>query len=104
MQLGAGGGHPIAAAKLVYGEAGLSGMYAGLSAAITRQAVYTTFRVGLYDWLRVRRENGTERVTTRSGVHACVGACFACMGMWVGGWIGEREEAKKCVWGGGRGS
>ncbi|CAM9680094.1 unnamed protein product [Pylaiella littoralis] len=52
MQLGAGGGRPLAAAKLVYGEAGLSGMYAGLSAAITRQAVYTTFRVGLYDWLR----------------------------------------------------
>lgn len=54
MQLGAGGGHPVAAAKLVYGEAGLRGMYAGLSAAVTRQAVYTTLRVGLYDWIRVR--------------------------------------------------
>eukprot|EP00752_Nemacystus_decipiens_P009296 g8307.t1 len=52
MQLGAGGGRPVAAAKLVYGEAGLRGMYAGLSAAVTRQAVYTTLRVGLYDWIR----------------------------------------------------
>lgn len=57
MQLGAGGGNPVKAAKLVYGEAGMPGMYAGLSAAITRQAVYTTLRVGLYDWLRVREEN-----------------------------------------------
>lgn len=54
MQLGAGGGHPVKAAKLVYGESGFGGMYAGLSAAITRQAVYTTLRVGLYDWIRVR--------------------------------------------------
>ncbi|CAM9696165.1 unnamed protein product [Ectocarpus sp. 13 AM-2016] len=52
MQLGAGAGHPMAAAKLVYGESGLRGMYAGLSAAVTRQAVYTTLRVGLYDWIR----------------------------------------------------
>ncbi|CAM9469640.1 unnamed protein product [Scytosiphon promiscuus] len=52
MQLGAGGGNPVAAAKLVYGESGMGGMYAGLSAAVTRQAVYTTLRVGLYDWLR----------------------------------------------------
>lgn len=58
MQLGAGGGNPVAAAKLVYGEAGLKGMYAGLSAAVTRQAVYTTLRVGLYDWIRVRRGRG----------------------------------------------
>lgn len=56
MQLGAGAGHPMAAAKLVYGESGLRGMYAGLSAAVTRQAVYTTLRVGLYDWIRVRGE------------------------------------------------
>lgn len=62
MQLGAGGGHPVAAAKLVYGEAGLRGMYAGLSAAVTRQAVYTTLRVGLYDWIRVR-----ERSRRREG-------------------------------------
>lgn len=54
MQLGAGGGNPVAAAKLVYGESGMTGMYAGLSAAVTRQAVYTTLRVGLYDWIRVR--------------------------------------------------
>ena len=54
MQLGAGGVNPVAAAKLVYGESGMSGMYAGLSAAVTRQAVYTTLRVGLYDWIRVR--------------------------------------------------
>lgn len=58
MQLGAGGGQPVAAAKLVYGEAGLRGMYAGLSAAVTRQAVYTTLRVGLYDWIRVRGAGG----------------------------------------------
>lgn len=81
MQLGAGGGRPLAAAKLVYGEAGLSGMYAGLSAAITRQAVYTTFRVGLYDWLRVRKTGGerTDRVCVRVSLHACMrartGAC-----------------------------
>lgn len=54
MQLGAGGGSPIKAATLVYRESGMSGMYAGLSAAVTRQAVYTTLRVGLYDWIRVR--------------------------------------------------
>lgn len=54
MQLGAGGASPVAAAKLVYGESGMRGMYAGLSAAITRQCVYTTLRVGLYDWIRVR--------------------------------------------------
>lgn len=53
MQLGAGSGSPVKAARLVFKEAGLPGMYAGLSAAITRQAVYTTLRVGLYDWIRV---------------------------------------------------
>lgn len=56
MQLGAGGGNPMKAAKLVYGESGMTGMYAGLSAAVTRQAVYTTLRVGLYDWIRVRTQ------------------------------------------------
>ncbi|CAN0541581.1 unnamed protein product, partial [Scytosiphon promiscuus] len=54
MQLCAGGGNPVASAKLVYGESGMTGIYAGLSAAVTRQAVYTTLRVGLYDWIRVR--------------------------------------------------
>lgn len=52
MQLGVGSGSPVAAAKLVYNEAGIRGMYAGLSAAVTRQCVYTTLRVGLYDWIR----------------------------------------------------
>lgn len=56
MQLGAGSGNPMKAAKLVYGESGMTGMYAGLSAAVTRQAVYTTLRVGLYDWIRVRTQ------------------------------------------------
>lgn len=64
MQLGAGGGSPVAAAKLVYNEAGIRGMYAGLSAAITRQCVYTTLRVGLYDWIRVREKPVTGRGTT----------------------------------------
>lgn len=41
---------------MVYQEAGIRGLYAGLSAAVTRQAVYTTLRVGLYDWIRVRRD------------------------------------------------
>lgn len=59
MQLGAGGGYPVKAAKLIFAESGMSGMYAGLSAAISRQAVYTTLRVGLYDWIRVRRVQET---------------------------------------------
>ncbi|CAM9505873.1 unnamed protein product [Ascophyllum nodosum] len=54
LQLGAAGGSPFKAARLVYKESGLPGFYAGLSAAITRQAVYTTLRVGLYDWIRDR--------------------------------------------------
>lgn len=45
------------AAGMVYKEAGFRGLYAGLSAAVTRQAVYTTLRVGLYDWIRVSWSN-----------------------------------------------
>lgn len=61
MQLGAGGGDPVKAARMIYSEAGFSGMYAGLSAAVTRQAVYTTLRVGLYDWIRVRHAGWRKR-------------------------------------------
>lgn len=53
MQLGTGTKSPFKAAGMVYKEAGVRGLYAGLSAAVTRQAVYTTLRVGLYDWIRV---------------------------------------------------
>lgn len=63
MQLGTGAGSPVRAAKIVYKEAGWKGMYAGLSAAITRQCVYTTLRVGLYDWIRVRPSD-TRRLRT----------------------------------------
>lgn len=68
MQLGVGSGSPVAAAKLVYNEAGIRGMYAGLSAAVTRQCVYTTLRVGLYDWIRVREKPMTGRDKTDAAV------------------------------------
>eukprot|EP00904_Undaria_pinnatifida_P007258 jgi/Undpi1/3662/HiC_scaffold_16.g07032.m1 len=84
MQLGAGGGNPMKAAKLVYGESGMTGMYAGLSAAVTRQAVYTTLRVGLYDWIRdavVSRfvKPADMNVFYRAGVGLTAGAIASFM-------------------------
>ncbi|CAM9721599.1 unnamed protein product, partial [Phaeothamnion confervicola] len=40
---------PIAVARQIKKEAGVAGLYAGLSAALALQACYTTLRLGLYD-------------------------------------------------------
>jgi solute carrier family 25 oxoglutarate transporter 11 len=39
---------PLAVAKRVVAENGIKGLYAGLSAALLRQAVYGTARLGLH--------------------------------------------------------
>ncbi len=43
---------PIATMRGIYASGGVSALYAGLSAALARQAVYTTARLGLYDVIR----------------------------------------------------
>jgi len=52
--LGSAGGKTtaVSAFKEIYSKQGISGLYAGLSAAVTRQAVYTTFRLGLFDVIK----------------------------------------------------
>lgn len=45
---------PFDAARRVAATEGLSGLYAGLTAALTRQVTYTTLRLGLYGSLRER--------------------------------------------------
>eukprot|EP00953_Heterococcus_sp_UTEX-ZZ885_P009218 5455-Heterococcus_DN1.PRE.1 len=50
---GAGSG-AVSAAREVVKSQGIRGLYAGLSAAITRQAVYTTARLGLYDIIKAK--------------------------------------------------
>lgn len=43
---------PLAAARTIVRNEGISALYSGLSAALSRQAVYTTLRLGLYETLR----------------------------------------------------
>ncbi|CAM9732075.1 unnamed protein product [Discosporangium mesarthrocarpum] len=52
MVLGGGKSNPVKAMRTIVQEKGFPGLYAGLSAAVMRQAVYTTLRLGLYDWIR----------------------------------------------------
>jgi len=51
---------PVSVAKSIFQKEGASAMYTGLSAALTRQIVYTGSRMGLYDTL-------CERAKERSG-------------------------------------
>ncbi|CAM9361231.1 unnamed protein product [Choristocarpus tenellus] len=84
MQLGDGGKKPMAALKVVFQERGFPGLYAGLSAAITRQAVYTTLRLGLYDFLRdhvvgAKVKPADVNVLHRAGVGLAAGGIASFM-------------------------
>ena len=47
----AGGGNPLRVASSIVAKEGLTALYAGLSAAVLRQATYTTSRLGLFQVL-----------------------------------------------------
>jgi solute carrier family 25 oxoglutarate transporter 11 len=53
----------ITAFREILKSQGVSGLYAGLSAAITRQAVYTTSRLGLYDIIKASIVPADQPVT-----------------------------------------
>ncbi len=54
---------PIATMRGIYASGGVPALYAGLSAAMARQAVYTTARLGLYDVIRPIIVTEGENVT-----------------------------------------
>lgn len=43
--------NPFAVAKNIIANSGVKGFYAGLDAALLRQIVYGTIRMGLYKWM-----------------------------------------------------
>lgn len=53
---------PFVVAREIHATAGIKGFYAGLDAALMRQAVYATARLGLYfnmsEWVKVNRNKG----------------------------------------------
>lgn len=74
---GAAGGAPrysgvLHAVSTISRTEGLSAMYSGLSAALTRQVTYTTLRLGLYSSLRDARA-GAEQRTLSMGEKFAVG-------------------------------
>ncbi len=66
----------IPAMREVFASGGVPALYAGLSAAMARQAVYTTARLGLYDVIRplIVKEGETVTVWHRAATGLAAGA------------------------------
>lgn len=80
MQLSSHGGGThyrgvLDAVQTISKKEGVSAMYSGLSAALTRQVTYTTLRLGLYASLRERvaDENGKVSMAAKFGVGTAAG-------------------------------
>lgn len=88
IQLGseAGGStSPFVVAKELYADGGAKGFYKGLSAALLRQAVYGTLRLGLYfnftEWIKVNKNNGENlSALQRAGASLAAGAIGSFVG------------------------
>lgn len=61
---------------------GVSGLYKGLSAALMRQATYSTTRFGVYDAIKDRLEQGGRKLNTleKFGSAMFAGACGGVAG------------------------
>lgn len=64
----------VSVGQAIVHKEGASALYSGLSAALARQAVYTTLRLGLYDSLK-------ERLPDNSGVAGKLGAGLVAGGI-----------------------
>lgn len=80
MQLSSNGGSAqyrgvVHAVQTISRQEGVSAMYSGLSAALTRQVTYTTLRLGLYASFRDRMadEQGRVSMATKFGIGTAAG-------------------------------
>jgi solute carrier family 25 oxoglutarate transporter 11 len=76
------GASQIGIAKQIFATEGVSGLYRGLSAALVRQATYTTLRLGTYDVIKELickdgKESFLQRVISASGAGA-IGSFLSC--------------------------
>jgi solute carrier family 25 oxoglutarate transporter 11 len=84
MQLMPQGTSPVGVARGIVSQSGFSGLYAGLSASIMRQAVYGTARLGLHrefsDWLKAQQGGGDLSWGASSGSAMVAGALASVIG------------------------
>ncbi|KAJ5773019.1 hypothetical protein N7457_007915 [Penicillium paradoxum] len=69
-------------------NAGVTGLYSGLSAAMLRQITYSTTRFGIYEELKSRASSSSE--TGTPSMLALIG--IACTSGFIGGWAGNPAD------------
>jgi len=74
----------VSVIKNVVQREGLTGLYAGLSAALFRQASYTTVRMGVYNTLFDMYEVSYEGKPPSFAIKACMGMGAGAVGAFVG--------------------